>query len=52
VGKEFELADMNVVMIRIYLRRTFKSSNEFESMKNSILKCTEEEIKELNRYSR
>lgn len=47
VGKEFSMADMNVIMIRIYLRRNFKDSIEFEAHKKAVLETVRTEISEL-----
>ena len=47
IGKEFALADITVLMVRIYLRRTFKNSAEYEEMKKSILDTVAMETKAL-----
>jgi HD superfamily phosphohydrolase len=51
VGKEFELADVTVLMIRVYLKRTFTSSNEFEDMKNKIHAVIKNEIDKLRKIA-
>lgn len=51
VNKEFSLMDMNVVMIRIYTRRTFVNSEDFETKKKLILQTVSTEISELENYS-
>jgi len=50
IGLEFELANMNVSMIRIYLRRTFSSSVEYEEMKRKVMETVKEEIDQLKKY--
>ncbi len=49
IGKEFELANLNVIMIRIYLRRTFLNSIEFEKFKLKILQAVNVEISALEK---
>ncbi len=51
VNKEFCLMNMNVVMIRIYTRRTFVNSKDFETKKKLILQKVSTEISELENYS-
>lgn len=51
VNKEFSLMNMNVVMVRIYLRRTFASSNDFEEKKKTILDSVSAEVSELEKYA-
>ncbi|WP_289658329.1 HD domain-containing protein [Flavobacterium panacagri] len=51
VSKEFSLMNMNVVMVRIYLRRTFTSSNDFERKKKTILDSVSSELSELEKYA-
>lgn len=51
VNKEFSLMNMNVVMVRIYTRRTFINSNDFETKKRLILHTVSTEISELENYS-
>ncbi|WP_089059394.1 HD domain-containing protein [Flavobacterium plurextorum] len=51
VNKEFSLMNMNVVMVRIYLRRTFTSSNDFEKKKEIIKQIVSAEISELEKYA-
>lgn len=47
IGKEFQLANMNVIMIRIYLRRNFLNSTEFEKYKEDILEAVKIETNQL-----
>ncbi|SFW87296.1 hypothetical protein [Chitinophaga sancti] len=51
VGKEFKLANVTVLMLRIYLKRTFSSSLEFEDMKDKILLTIKDEITNLQKFS-
>jgi len=51
VNKEFSLMNMNVVMVRIFLRRSFTSSNDFEEKKKIIQNTVSAEISDLERYS-
>ncbi len=51
VNKEFSLMNMNVVMVRIYIRRTFVDSSDFEKKKKTILNTISSEISELETYS-
>lgn len=51
ISREFELADMNVSMIRVYLKRTFQSSDEFEKMRMKIMEILKNEISELRKFS-
>ncbi|MFD2943267.1 HD domain-containing protein [Flavobacterium notoginsengisoli] len=51
VNKEFSLMNMNVVMVRIYLRRTFISSSDFEAKKTIIHETVSKEISELEKYA-
>lgn len=51
INKEFSLMNMNVVMVRIYLRRTFKDSKDFEEKRKIVLDAVADEIKELEKYS-
>lgn len=44
---EFERADLMSIMIRIYLRRNFTSSSEFENFKRAVLESVNAEIEEL-----
>jgi len=50
VSKEFSLADMNIVMIRIFIRRTFTNSNEFEMNKSKVLNAVKNEIESLKSF--
>lgn len=51
VNKEFALMNMNVSMVRIYIRRTFKNSKDFELQKKKILETVSDEIKQLETYT-
>lgn len=51
VNKEFSLMNMNVVMVRIYIRRTFVDSSDFEKKKKTILNTVSNEISELDTYT-
>jgi HD superfamily phosphohydrolase len=51
VGREFEMANMNVSMIRIYLRRNFSNSDQFEQQKDLVLQTVKEETEALKKYS-
>ncbi|MFC6269613.1 hypothetical protein [Frigoriflavimonas asaccharolytica] len=51
VNKEFSLMNMNVVMVRIYLRRTFINSKDFEEKRKLILDTVSKEISELETYT-
>lgn len=51
VNKEFSFMNMNVVMVRIYLRRTFISSSDFEQKKKIILDSVSAEISELEKFA-
>lgn len=50
VNKEFSLMNMNVVMVRIYIMRTFENSNDFEKKKEIILTTISNEILELESF--
>lgn len=47
VNKEFSLMNMNVVMLRIYIRRTFTSSEDFENKRKKIIDLISNEMEEL-----
>lgn len=49
-GKEFQLADINVLMVRIYLNRNFSTPSEYEEKKEMILNTVAQEISELELY--
>lgn len=49
-GKEFEMSNMVVCMIRIYLRRTFHSSTEFEQLRKEVIDKVKAEIEKLSKY--
>ena len=46
-GTEFALANMNVLMLRIYLRRTFSNSKEYETFKEQVIAAVQLELDEL-----
>lgn len=52
VNNEFSIMNMNVVMVRIYLRRTFINSIDFEKKKKTILDLVSTEINELKELSK
>jgi len=50
VNKEFSIMNMNVIMVRIYIRRTFKTSIEYEEKRDIILKTVLDETLKLESY--
>lgn len=50
VSKDFEMSDMTVCMIRVYVRRTFHSSTDYEHISEVILRLVGQEIKKLKAF--
>lgn len=50
VNKEFSIMNMNVIMVRIYIRRTFQNSIDYEKKRKLILKTVLEETLKLESY--
>ena len=50
VGKDFDMSDMVVCTIRIYIRRTFHNSAEFDSFSNCVRNAVSEEINIIEAY--
>src|SRR5690606_36976144 len=49
-NREFELADMVVCIVRIYIRRTFHSSEEYKRMSNRLESVLQDEIIQLDSF--
>ncbi|MDJ1502054.1 HD domain-containing protein [Xanthocytophaga agilis] len=49
-GKEFAILDITVGVLRIYLRRTFKDSDEFQTFEERIRAVLRQEIEDLEKY--
>lgn len=49
-GTEFLQADMVVIMIRVYIRRTFRSSSDFERMSKTTRLVIKDEIERLEKF--
>ena len=47
LNQEFKNSNINSYMVRVYLKRTFKDSNDFQNKKNSILECIKCECEKL-----
>jgi uncharacterized protein len=52
VNKEFSMMNMNVIILRIYIRRTFKNSTEYEEKRDLILKTVFDETLKLEKYTK
>ena len=52
VNKEFSIMNMNVIMVRIYIRRTFKDSVDYEAKRDIILKTVFNETLKLEAYTK
>lgn len=49
-NREFELADMVVCIVRVYIRRTFHSSEEYKTMSSRVESVLKDEIIQLNSF--
>ena len=52
VNKEFSIMNMNIIMLRIYIRRTFRNSTDYEEKRDLILKTVINETSKLEKYTK
>jgi hypothetical protein len=51
INKEFELSDLNILMVRIYLRRTFNNPAQFEEYSKKAKETIQSEIDEIQKVN-
>lgn len=52
INKEFELSDLNILMVRIYLRRTFNNPAQFEEYSRKAKETIQSEIDEIQKVNK